>query len=333
MGTPNINLSSLYHITPEQLLVRLRQLNNLQRELFFMEALGGMESASIIPGTASPSFDAVLNRAMNYSPSNPPGAGGKSSAKQPSLGEAAGKSIPVEKSGLPEPEVYSPKNEPPENIGALSRRFESGTDLLSGVGAIGYDTNGGTSYGIYQISSRQGSMDQFLKFLDTKKPDWAARLRSSGNANTGGVDGAFPREWKAIAKEAPEEFAALQHEFIRERYFEPACAMIKDETGIDIHNEPKALQEMVWSMAVQHGVGGAVSIFKRALGDLAVKDTETAEVSKQNIVERVYAIRSKKFASSSDRVRQAVIRRFEQEKALVLAGLENAEQKRFSQWS
>jgi hypothetical protein len=173
-------------------------------------------------------------------------------------------------------------------------------------------------------------MDQFLKFLDTKKPDWAARLRSSGNANTGGVDGAFPREWKAIAKEAPEEFAALQHEFIRERYFEPACAMIKDETGIDIHNEPKALQEMVWSMAVQHGVGGAVSIFKRALGDLAVKDTETAEVSKQNIVERVYAIRSKKFASSSDRVRQAVIRRFEQEKALVLAGLENAEQKRLA---
>jgi hypothetical protein len=332
MGVTNTSLSSLYHISPEQLIARLRQLNNLQRELFFMETLGGIEVSSVLPGNSQPSFSSVFNRVINYSPSVKE-ANRNSSSKEFPQSETVEKTTSVNKDGLAESEIPGRPGQLDNDIGALSRRFESKADLLAGVGTIGYDANGGTSYGIYQISSRQGSMDQFLKFLETRRPDWASRLRSAGNPNTGGVDGAFPREWKAIASEAPEEFAALQHEFIRERYFEPACAMIKSETGIDIHSEPKILQEMVWSMAVQHGVGGAVSIFKQALKEVSMGETQTFEVPKEDIIERVYAIRSKKFASSSSRIRQAVIRRFEQEKSLVLAGLENTKQERFSQWS
>jgi len=42
--------------------------------------------------------------------------------------------------------------------GELSAKFESGKD---GIAAIGYDRQGGTSYGKYQIASRVGMMKLF----------------------------------------------------------------------------------------------------------------------------------------------------------------------------
>ena len=53
-------------------------------------------------------------------------------------------------------------------LGSLSAKFESGTE---GVAAIGYDRVGGTSYGKYQIASKPGTMDRFLR-------SWTRRLPS-----------------------------------------------------------------------------------------------------------------------------------------------------------
>ncbi len=50
-------------------------------------------------------------------------------------------------------------------IGDLSSTFESGAQ---GVNAIGYDRNGGTSYGTYQIASKPGTMKGFIEFLREK---------------------------------------------------------------------------------------------------------------------------------------------------------------------
>ncbi|MCX7823517.1 MAG: chitosanase [Syntrophobacterales bacterium] len=337
MGVERSSISSLYHIKPEQLIVKLRQINTLQRELFFMETLGG---TTISSHPSQLSFASTLRQIINSTSTS---AKPKSDSLQGAM--AAETEGSNRRASLPQD--YSPPREgissevsegsnrglaPTFNgkeIGALSRRFESKEDPLSGVATIGYDSRGGTSYGIYQLSSRQGSVSQFIKFLEERKPEWAERLKASGDPNTGGTDGSFPHEWKAIAKESPEEFARLQHEFIRERYFEPVCAMIKNETGIDIKGEPPALQEMVWSMAVQHGVGGAVSIFKKALSDVVMNSGEG--IDREEMVERIYEIRATKFSSSSPRVRQAVLRRFEAEKALVLSGLETSGG--FSQWS
>ncbi|MEJ5300934.1 MAG: hypothetical protein WHS38_08090 [Thermodesulforhabdaceae bacterium] len=327
MGVIGANLSSRYHITPEQLIARLRQLNSLQRELFFVESIGTGKILQSFPVPSSssssppPSFMATLNQAMNVSRS--PGSGEtKIESDLPEL--------------IKEQEAVAPRSVTNDvtDVGELSRRFESQSDPVAGAGTIGYDPNGGTSYGIYQLSSKQGSVDQFIKFLETRRPDWANRLRAAGPPNTGSTSGRFPSEWKAIARESPEEFAKLQQDFIRDRYFEPACAMIKSETGVDIHSEPKALQEMVWSMAVQHGVGGAVTIFKRALRDvLAAGNGQADRISREDIVEQVYALRSTKFSSSPSRIRQAVIRRFEEEKSIVLAGLGANKGDHLSQWS
>ena len=67
-----------------------------------------------------------------------------------------------------------------EHPGDLSARYESGAD---GSSAIGYDKKGGTSYGRFQLSSKKGSMEGFLRFLEGRGGEAAsiaARLRAAG---------------------------------------------------------------------------------------------------------------------------------------------------------
>ena len=99
-------------------------------------------------------------------------------------------------------------------LGKLSAQFESGRD---GIAAIGYDRNGGTSYGKYQVSSRAGSLNDFLAFLDGEAPDISKRLRAAGPGNTGSRKGAMPDMWRAIADEQPERFEALQDVYKRQQ--------------------------------------------------------------------------------------------------------------------
>ena len=106
-----------------------------------------------------------------------------------------------------------------EILGELSRYFESGTD---GVGAIGFDRMGGTSYGMFQLSSAQGVVKDFINFLSDKNPEWASRLATAGPANTGSTSGGMPDAWREIAKSAPQAFEKLQSEFVQGSHYQPA---------------------------------------------------------------------------------------------------------------
>jgi hypothetical protein len=69
-----------------------------------------------------------------------------------------------------------------------------------------------------------------------------------------------------------------------------------------------ALQNVLWSVAVQHGAGGAASIFKNA----GIR----SGMSEADIIRRVYAERSagngsKYFSRSSSSIRKSVVRRFQ----------------------
>ncbi|NLI81071.1 MAG: chitosanase [Deltaproteobacteria bacterium] len=200
-------------------------------------------------------------------------------------------------------------------IGTLSSRFESGP---AGVDAIGYDTNGGTSYGIYQISSRAGTMKSFIEFLQERSPQWAQRLLSAGPANTGGVTGGMPSEWKRIAAEDPEGFSRVQHDFIEETHFTPALKEIRERTGVDVTQHSRVLSEVLWSTAVQHGPAGAARIFCKAI-DRGRYDGSSVTASE--LIGDVYATRARQFGSSTPAVRSAVQGRFREEKALALAML------------
>lgn len=204
-------------------------------------------------------------------------------------------------------ESVSSSSTPPR--GSLSGRFESGEQC----DAIGYDRHGGTSYGTYQISSRQGTMEQFIDFLREEIPAWAERLEQAGPANTGGTEGDMPSAWKAIAHEEPGLFADLQHRFITQSHYLPALDDILQSTGVGENLFEGPLQEVLFSTAVQHGPTGAGRIFKRALEAVDFDDPEKLT---SQIMDQIYAIRKTQFVSSSDQVRTAVENRLTQEALL-----------------
>lgn len=203
----------------------------------------------------------------------------------------------------------------PQNIGKLSAHFESGE---KGVGAVGYDPSGGTSYGVYQIASRPGSMGDFIKYLRKRQPEWAHRLQAAGPANTGSTRGAMPGEWKKIAQENPKRFEQLQRDFIRTHFHNPAAKSIYHTTGLDVNQRSQALQEVLWSTAVQHGAAGARKIFAKAVRQLELRGRELSDAA---LIQRVYKVRAEYTGGLSASYKTSLSNRFQQEQNMALAML------------
>ena len=83
-----------------------------------------------------------------------------------------------------------------------------------------------------------------------------------------------------------------------------------------MENISEALQEVIWSTAVQHGVSGASRIFKRATARL--EGQEGGKDYEKKLISQVYSIRGGQFGSSSPQVQAAVQNRFREEKMLAL---------------
>lgn len=211
---------------------------------------------------------------------------------------------------LSTPEVNREKIQP----GLLAARFES----ANSSGAIGYDKRGGTCYGIYQLSSRRGTMGEFLEFLDKRAPDISSRLRQAGPADSGGKEGDMPKEWKNISDEHQTFFADLQHEFIYSKFYVPAARGVKSRTGLEMEKASPALREVLWSTAVQHGVHGAGNIFQKAMESIDLKNSNPAD---KQIIQAVYDERRTRFTGSTQAVQTAVQNRFNQEMKMALAML------------
>ena len=197
-------------------------------------------------------------------------------------------------------------------LGKLSAQFESGRD---GIAAVGYDRNGGTSYGKYQVSSRAGSLNDFLEFLDGEAPDISKKLRAAGPGNTGSRKGAMPDMWRAIAEAQPERFEALQEAYVRESHYKPAVEGISQRTALEADSLSPAMREVIWSTSVQHGPTGATRIFARAEAMSGDPDDPAYE---RKLITNVYKVRSGQFGSSTSEVQAAVQNRFRQERTLAL---------------
>lgn len=233
----------------------------------------------------------------------------------------------------------------PSSLGNLAEKFES---AKKGSQAIGYDRNGGTSYGTYQLSSRAGTFDKFLTFLEKEEPEWAKTLKKAGNANTGSRSGAVPTAWKELCAENPERMKELEHSFIVQSHYEPVLNYVQKKWDDKIS---PALKEVIFSTAVQHGVTGAKRVIDQALSRMSLKNTpaeteqknnellmagfeekaetiqkeETKTGSKQHqaeFIKKIYENRKNKFGSSTVAVQQAAKNRFlaEQKDALAMLG-------------
>ena len=120
---------------------------------------------------------------------------------------------------------------------------------------------------------------------------------------------AFDAAWKKEASANPSKFKQAQHSYIATQHYQPAVNAFKSTTGIDVAKAPIGIQNMIWSIGVQHGAGGARNIFKNA----GVKKGD----SWASIINKVYAERSKVniyFKSSSQQIKNSVYNRFQNEK-------------------
>lgn len=199
-------------------------------------------------------------------------------------------------------------------MGKLSSLFESGHD---GVAAVGYDKVGGTSYGTYQIASNTRTMDEFLKFLEQKAPEYSKELRAAGPANTGSKQGAMPDAWRGIAARDPEGFKALQHDFIEQKHYNAAAEKLA-EHGIEASKLSPVMREVLFSTAVQHGPSGAARIVSRAAGTDSAQLMQPipgsdAKRTEEQVIKRIYGIRQEQFGSSTPYVQQAVAGRLNSE--------------------
>lgn len=232
------------------------------------------------------------------------------------------------------------------SLGNLAEKFES---AKKGSQVIGYDRNGGTSYGTYQLSSKAGTFDNFLAFLDKEEPEWAKTLRKAGKANTGSRSGAVPTAWKKLCAENPERMKELEHSFIVQSHYEPVLNYVQKKWNDKIS---PALKEVIFSTAVQHGVAGAKRVIDQALSRMPhQKNTGPAETEQKKneqltaavnnktktaqkegttnstqhqaeFIKNIYANRKNKFGSSTSAVQQAAKNRFvaEQRDALAMLG-------------
>jgi len=193
-------------------------------------------------------------------------------------------------------------------LGGLSAQYESGS---KGSEAVGYDSTGGTSYGKYQISSKQGTMKQFMGYLKENNPQAYAQLSAAGPADSG-QNGQFAQTWKGLAQNGT--LGNSEHDFIKQKHFDPAFQGIEDSGLRDQISGSKALQDVLWSTAVQHGPGksGASGIMNKVY---------KPGMSQEDLVNAVYAERATRFGSSTPQVQAAVQARLASERGNAQAGL------------
>ena len=252
-----------------------------------------------------------------------PGGGGKNAPTSVDggggLGPQNGDGGPMSSGDVTEPGDCSRKD-----LGKISEKYESNGK----PGAIGNDSTGGFSYGSYQIATKTGTMKEFFKFVesDSRYKKFGTVLNDVGG-NSAATSGTtqFKNEWKRLSNNDPD-FAQAQHDFIQGSHHNPAVRKIKQSTGIDICDGSRSngLQDAVWSTAVQHGSGGANTIFKRAL---ARTGKSAEDVTDQELISAIYAERGKRnaagnlhyFRNSTAGVQKSVANRFISEERDALA--------------
>ena len=220
--------------------------------------------------------------------------------------------------------VYDPN----AKIGDAIATFESGTE---GVKKIGHDGTGGTSYGKWQLSSTtakggEGSMQAYLRWMRKQggeKKVIAERIAAAGPMNTGGRQGAAVEQYQKEVAANASLMEESQRQFLIESHYAPAMSRLSSDGLRKRIEGSKALQEAMFSTAVQHGAGsgkigdaGAASIWNKVYRE-GMTDTE--------LLRAVYTERGTRFGSSTGDIQASVRKRFGPEMDLI-ASMRTTEQ-------
>jgi len=206
-------------------------------------------------------------------------------------------------------------------LGQTSKVFESGE---SGGGTIN-DYNGaaagdfgGASYGTYQLASflppimkngqsRQSSkVSPVLQFLNSSKfKDKFVGLNPA--------TAAFDAKWKEIGAANKKEFEEDQHEYIKRKYYNVAVANIS-RTGLNLGQYGPAVQDLIWSTAVQLGPANTAAFRETLIGKSQLTDKDIVLLVSEWKIKNVDVL----FKSSSQGIKDSVRSRYQSEKTALL---------------
>ncbi len=194
-------------------------------------------------------------------------------------------------------------------IGDVVARFESGN---AGVSDVSWDKTGGSSYGKWQLSAKQGSMQEYLNWMKKrggKEAEIANSIQAAGPLENG-KNGAAATEYKRQAAANGQLMQETQRQFLLETKFNPGLAKLSPELQQRI-NSSSALKEMFWSTVIQHGDSGGASIFRNVYN-------QNKNASDEDFIKAIYADRGNHFGSSSAKTQAAVKSRFKEEVGVIL---------------
>jgi murein DD-endopeptidase MepM/ murein hydrolase activator NlpD len=201
-------------------------------------------------------------------------------------------------------------------LGILSAKYETG-GRGPGTVSTGKGDRGGVSYGSYQMASKLGVPRGFVTQSGFQ---WFADFK-------GLVQGTPPFSacWKRIAQADPHAFHEAQHAYIKKTHYDVLCAKILSDDKVDVNSRSRALQNVVWSTAVQHG--GKCSIVHKACRKVAVAPGNPGY--DEALIRAIYAERGKPgangglayFSGSSKDMQKGVANRFRSELKDALAML------------
>ena len=136
-------------------------------------------------------------------------------------------------------------------LGTVSAHYEA-NGLHPGTVSSGQGDHGGVSYGIYQLSSQSGTVQEYLG-----QSSYGRKFKGLTPATT-----PFNNRWSDVAL-SDANFGPDQRDFIAKSHFQPRIDELK-ANGIDLYQRGMAVQEALWSTSVQYR-GLTQQVFEGAL--------------------------------------------------------------------
>jgi peptidoglycan hydrolase-like protein with peptidoglycan-binding domain len=158
------------------------------------------------------------------------------------------------------------------HLGKTSSRYESNGDpatISTGKGDLG-----GVSYGAYQLSSKAGTLGEYLE-----QSKYASHFSGLAPATP-----EFNEKWRHLARTDPD-FANDQHSFIGSTHYAVQLEKLK-ATGIDVSDRGRAVHDALWSTSVQFR-HRTPQIFHQGIVDKFGTEFDLSKLTDKDIVESV----------------------------------------------
>ncbi|MGW8276910.1 VgrG-related protein [Xanthomonas axonopodis] len=157
------------------------------------------------------------------------------------------------------------------HLGMTSARHESGRRGVETI-STGKGDHGGVSYGAYQLSSKSGTLREYLD-----------QSRYAGEfAGLSPTTDAFDAKWTQLAR-TDAAFGQDQHDFIKSTHYDKQVAALK-AGGLDLSDRGAAVQGAIWSTSVQYRTL-TPSLFRKGLEEKFGDNYQLSDLTDRQIVE------------------------------------------------